>query len=364
MILSIVMIAYQRRRIELQDSEETLNQIFETAPSPILITRPPSGEIERVNRVAAEMLGVPKEEAIGRTAAQLGVVADVAAREQMYRELEAGQRVQGLEVPLNRRGNQRIIAINASKITLRAGPRFILSTFDVTDMRKAESDLRAAAEEMRQLYMRLGTVEDEERRALQRELHDLMGANLAALRLEIDLIGVLLSHDDRGGAVNHVESARQVVVEMIAMVRNLMAELRPPALDEYGLVAALRSYSQMQGPRLNLAIRFKGEDIEPPLDSFVEGALFRIAQEAITNAAKHAHAHEVVVNVEQSPEEVRVAVRDDGKGFKPGTVKGPEISWGLKNMRERAKAIGATLSLESEPNSGTCVVVSVSRNGT
>jgi PAS domain S-box-containing protein len=363
LMLSIVMIAYQLRRIELQESEDTLNQIFETAPTPILITRPPTGEIERVNRVAIDLLGLPAERPVGRTAVELGIVTDKAAREEIYRELEAGRQIKGRELSIDRLGERRIVAVNAGKVPLRDGPRFVFSMFDLTDLRRAEAELRNATEEMRGLYMRLGTVEDDERRALQRDLHDLMGANLVALRLEIDLIGALLNKDDRAGVASHLDSARQVAAEMIALARNLLAELRPPALDEYGLVAALRTYSETRGSRLNLTIRVDGDDIEPRLETFVEGALFRIVQEALTNAAKHAQAREVVVRIEQAPDEVRVTVSDDGIGFKPEAANGMTASWGLKNMRERALAIGARLSLQSAPNQGTCVVVSVARNG-
>jgi signal transduction histidine kinase len=112
---------------------------------------------------------------------------------------------------------------------------------------------------------------------------------------------------------------------------------------------------------LNLKIRVSGDDISPRPDSFVEGTLFRIAQEALTNAAKYASASEVTISIEQCPSDLRVTVRDDGIGFQLGAIDEGRSNWGLKNMHERAQAIGAELLMSSVPGTGTSISVVVSR---
>jgi signal transduction histidine kinase len=222
--------------------------------------------------------------------------------------------------------------------------------------------LKEYAEEMRKLYMRLGTVEEDERRLLHRELHDRIGANLSALGLELDLIGGLLSRDDRAAAAGHVETAGRAAKETIVMARDLMAELRPPALDDYGLVAALRSFAQAQAERLGVSLEVHGADLSRCPSPFVETALFRIAQEAVLNAAKHSSATHVLISVIEQETSVCLSVSDDGRGFDPSAVDRGLSHWGLSNMRERAQAIGAILRIDAAVGRGTKVTVDLPRD--
>jgi signal transduction histidine kinase len=222
--------------------------------------------------------------------------------------------------------------------------------------------LRASAAVTRQLYLRLARVEDDERRALHVELHDQVGANLSALGLELDVAASLLSRNDAASTERHLRGARVVAAETIAMARDLMAGLRPPALDDYGLVSALRIFAESQSSRLNLPIDVSGDDVTPRPGHLVESALFRIAQEAVMNAARHASARHVAVEIAQRDGRVIVTVRDDGVGFDldaPGA--GPD-HWGLKSMRERARAIGGVLHVETAPGAGTRVTAEVPRD--
>jgi signal transduction histidine kinase len=205
------------------------------------------------------------------------------------------------------------------------------------------------------LYVRLANVEDDERRALHAELHDQVGANLSALRLELDVATGLLARNELSGVRAHLSGAREVAADTITMTRDLMAELRPPALDDYGLVAALRTYAESQSLRLNIPIHVAGDDLTPRPSPPVEGALFRIAQEAVVNAARHASAARVDIEVRERDGRVVLTVEDDGIGFDfEQSSSGPD-HWGLKNMRERARAIGGELEVRTAPNAGTRV---------
>jgi signal transduction histidine kinase len=215
--------------------------------------------------------------------------------------------------------------------------------------------------QLRQLYMRLANVEDDERRALHSELHDQVGANLSALRLELDVAASLLSRNEASSAERHLGGAREVAAETIAMTRDLMADLRPPALDDFGLVAALRTLAESQSSRLNLQIDVAGDDVTPRPGRLVENSLFRIAQEAMMNAARHASATRVDVAFAERDDRVILTIRDDGVGFDldaPGTD--PD-HWGIKSMRERARAIGGVLYVETAPGAGTRVTAEVPR---
>jgi signal transduction histidine kinase len=255
----------------------------------------------------------------------------------------------------------RTIAINAARIALKSGDRYIYSFYDLTDLRRVEEQLRASNEQMRQLYMRLAHVEDDERRTLHAELHDQIGANLSALRIEIDVAASLLARDDAEGAGRHMASARDVAAETMTVARGVMAALRPPALDDYGLVAALRTFAAAQGPRLNLSIQVSGGDLLPRPAALVESSLFRIAHEAVVNAARHASAAQVSVDVADRDGLVVLTITDDGIGFDPDAPGTRPDHWGLRSMYERAQAIGGTLRVISSPGAGTRIMAEVPR---
>ena len=175
----------------------------------------------------------------------------------------------------------------------------------------------------------------------------------------MELIGTQIDRGEFAAARLHLQSVEEVAQETIGMARDLLAELRPPALDEYGLLAALRNFAEAQGARLGLQIDVEGEDRPLHLEASVESALFRIAREALVNAAKHASATRVRVSLAEQGGRVALSIEDDGVGFDPATPAPGH--WGLESMSERARAIGGTLRIESGPSQGTCVTVHVGR---
>jgi PAS domain S-box-containing protein len=360
--LSLIIIAYQRNRRQLSESEKMLQKIFETAPTPILITRPADGVIERANLRAFHMLGLTPESALGAPLAEHGVLADSGERQNIYKRLESGEDVTGREAVVRRSvGDERILSVNASRVALDSGPRHVFSFYDLTDLRRTEAALRSSSEELRKLYMRLGTIEEDERRIFHRELHDRIGANLSALRFELDLVRTFLGRNDATRADQHVGGALQVMHETMTLARDLMADLRPPALDEYGITAALRIFAETHSAPFNVPIEVAGNDLSPRLPTFVESAFFRIAHEALINAARHALATHVSISLYEREGHVTMSIEDDGRGFDEQVAMARQGHWGLKNMRERARAIGASLEIETAIGEGACLTVTWTR---
>jgi PAS domain S-box-containing protein len=232
---------------------------------------------------------------------------------------------------------------------------------DIHERKQAETALRDYAAQMRHLSWRLSEVEERERRNIHRELHDQVGANLAALKLDLGLINGLLSSGDRKTAGDRLQKAQQLAGETVEQIRDVMGNLRPPALDDYGLLAALRNYAEPYSARLGIPVMVDGDDIQPRLTIAVETALFRIAQEALNNIAKHAQARHVVITITMRDNGVTLVVADDGVGFAPDQANPQRTVWGLRTMRERAQAIAAGFRVESSPGNGTRIIVEVPR---
>jgi signal transduction histidine kinase len=212
----------------------------------------------------------------------------------------------------------------------------------------------------RALALRLQETEEAERGALNRELHDRVGQNLSALSLLLTLIHDELPPEAQARVERRLSDAHAVLVDTVRHVRDVMAELRPPALDEYGLAAALRTLARSFSERTGVAIEVLEQDTHERPPRATETALFRIAQEALANVARHARAQRVEIRLTAEGDALTLAVSDDGAGFDSAAAS-PEAHWGMQTMRERAAAIGADLRLESAPGRGTRVVVRLPR---
>jgi signal transduction histidine kinase len=197
----------------------------------------------------------------------------------------------------------------------------------------------------------------EERNRLARELHDAMTQNLFSLSLTAEAAGGLV-RTDPGRAEAEIDHVRRLARETQAELRSLIFELRPPRLEADGLVATVGKDLEVLGRAhgLKADLRVHGA---PKLASTAEVELYRIVQEALNNAVRHARAESVAVDVDATDGTVTITVRDDGVGFDPAARAIRERRLGLTSMRERAESLGGTLTIESAPRSGTTVRVEV-----
>jgi two-component system sensor histidine kinase UhpB len=232
---------------------------------------------------------------------------------------------------------------------------------DITKSKHAEQVLHEYTRRLRSVSQRLIAVEETERRNINRELHDRVGANLSALNLNLSVLRSQLPRESLRAVGTRLDDTQRLLEETITHVRDLMADLHPPALDDYGLLAALRTYVESFGARLAVPISVYGNALVPRLPLEAETALFRVAQGALANAVAHAHAKRIEILLAASPDRVALTIADNGAGFDVAEAAKARASWGLAIMRERAEAIGAELTVESTPGKGTRVCVEISR---
>ncbi len=213
--------------------------------------------------------------------------------------------------------------------------------------------------ETRDFTVRLAETEEAERRRLARELHDRVGQNLTALGLSLNILRKQIPSRSRKKLDERLNDCLRLLEETGRHIRDVTTELRPPVLDDYGLTAALRWYGEVFAQRTRVAaIILGGDSVSRPAPA-VEMAFFRIAQEALTNVARHAKATQVVITVEERPHQFSLAITDDGAGFDVSFGGRPRSGWGLITMRERAEAVGGEFQVESAPGKGTRIRVAV-----
>lgn len=217
--------------------------------------------------------------------------------------------------------------------------------------------------QLRALTARLAEIEEAERRHLARELHDHVGQSLTTLSLTLSMVKEQIPRGVPANVAALLMDAETLVSKTTDSVRDVMSELRPPVLDDYGLMAALRWYGNEFSQRMRIAVEVQGEEAATRLAPEVAMAMFRIAQEALNNVAKHAQASRVTLTGEVHNSSFRLVIADNGIGFDQKQVGQPEgrYCWGLMTMSERATGAGGSCRIESQPGQGTRVVVEVSR---
>lgn len=202
------------------------------------------------------------------------------------------------------------------------------------------------------------TAQEEERRRLSREIHDGPAQMLANVMMRSDLIERLFKEYGAEEALKEVRSLRKMVRDALYEVRRIIYDLRPMALDDLGLSPTLKKYLQTiedYYQTARITYRFFGD--ERRLDSKCEVSLFRLVQEAVQNALKHADADEILVKVEVKKELCTIIVKDDGRGFDMN--QNMEKSFGILGMRERVELLNGTISIDSKPGAGTTVLIQV-----
>ncbi len=197
----------------------------------------------------------------------------------------------------------------------------------------------------------------DERSRLARDLHDAVTQALFGLRLTIETAASLVGTDPTAASAE-LERAATLVDSLFGELRSVVFGLRPPDLGSEGLAVALRKHVEVVGRAHGLAVEVVTE-VDGRLPADVERELFRIMQEAVTNAVRHAHASHLSVALERRPDRVVLTVSDDGVGFDAHTRGIRSRRLGLTSMRERAHALGGAVVVESSPGAGTTVVAEV-----
>jgi len=214
--------------------------------------------------------------------------------------------------------------------------------------------------ELAALSARLMSLQEEERRRLSRELHDELGQSLTAVTSYLWLIERKLPEGETE-VREHAVEARRLASQTLAHMRQLSQLLRPSVLDDLGLVASLDGHLEAFGKRHEIATRLTADELPDRLPLEMETALFRIAQEALTNVARHAKAQHVHVVLAVEPDAVRLEIEDDGVGLPLRNGDTPRSGLGLIGIRERVLALGGSLAITSQR--GTRVTVRVPRPG-
>ena len=338
----------------LRRSEGRLKAILDHAPAAIFI-RDAGGRITLANRETARILRRDPRELLGRTYDELfppAVAERFARRDRQVLERGAAQLS---EEPLagDEEDQLYLVATFALPAGEGAEPSICHISFDVTDRERARRALALSNEQRRRLLAQLVGVQEEERRRIAADVHDDSIQVMTGAAIRLELLADQLEQPDQRRLISALDGS---VRSSIRSLRRLLFELRPPALDEQGLAAAIRAYIEETLAPEGVAGSVEDRlEQEPPLE--LRTLLYRVAQEALTNVRKHAGARRVEVMLTGAAGAAfGVRIRDDGVGFDPAALPADRPGHlGMIAMHERVESAGGRLRVESAPGAGTTV---------
>lgn len=349
----------ERAAEALRLSEEKYRLLWETSTDAVVLVGD-DGVIQYANPSVAHVLGYVPEVLEGQ---HIGMVQPERYRrahaEGMARFLATGERQLNWRrtefLALHRDGREIPVEISLSRLSVGGKSLFASFMRDVSERKAAEAALAEAYDRMLALSERVLDLQEEERRALSLELHDDVGQSLVALRIGLHR----LAADLPAAQARLLAECDGVAGTVQERLRELSQQLHPPQLDQLGLRDALRWLADRQRAITGLEIRCTFADLQGPrLPRALEGACFRICQEALNNATRHARARSIAIGLETQGNQLQLTVTDDGVGFDPTAARDlthRRGSLGLIGMEQRARRAGGRLELESHPGGGTRV---------
>jgi len=348
----------------LRRSEELFRSLVENSLDVITILNP-DGTVRYKSPSVERVLGYPERELIGRNIFERVHPDDAAGLLETFRVFLGTPGYSSAMVFRYRHadGSWKTLESLAKNLVEVPGIAGVLVTSrDITEKMRLEQQLHEAALEResdaREFAARVQRVQEEERQRIARELHDDICQRLTALRLHVNIIedtpaGLGISRRKR------LRSVKQQLDLMITDVRRMSANLRPTALDLFGLETALRTLCEEVQRTHGLPVSFKSDGGNGMREHPVaEIALYRIAQEGLSNAARHSSATRATLTLSHDGGRVSLTIRDDGKGFDPGAAarRGSSLTgYGLSSMRERTELLGGSFRVVSAPSEGTTI---------
>lgn len=354
-VLNVRPLERQKIILQQQFSELSITAVTFESREGVMVTDA-DNNILRVNHSFSEITGYTNREAIGETP---GILHSGRHNKEFYRnmwQILARDRFWCGEV-WNRKKNGDIypewLAITAVLGAEGQVTNYVGIFSDI-------SDRKAGEEQLRKLTAHIQTAREEEKTRIAREIHDDLGGTLTALKMDVyRLAGKLSANEQTAPLLERVESMTQLIDNAVGVTRRVISDLHPTILDDLGLVAALEWQCDQFRKRTGIAcevICADDKDDEKKLEKAPAINLFRIFQEALTNAAQHSGATRVRVEFHQDDEEINLSISDNGRGLPEGHVIA-QTSYGLRGMRERVAQLDGQIRFDSPPGGGLRVMV-------
>ncbi|MBC8319288.1 MAG: MEKHLA domain-containing protein [Bacteroidetes bacterium] len=351
----LAMVQNITERSQAEEEQRRLVMMLDAAPSAITI-HDTDGQFFYANQRALDMHGYTRDEFLSLTTHELDVPESKELFESNVKKLLDQGKI-NIEVSHFMKNGTILPLEIFGKLTTWGDKKVILSiATDITERKQAEKQLSS-------LMNRLIESEELMRRTVAQQLHDQVGQNLTALTINLNFIQTQIAEKQKSKIDKRLTDSLDILTETIEQTRNIMVELRPSVLDDYGLNSALSWSLNKFAERVDINVVYNGNDLSKRLPINKEFTMFRVFQEAIHNIIKHAQAKNVAVALEETGDLVIMSIQDDGVGFDLDELKHKKEQPGLGiiSMAERIKIIDGKLEISAETGKGTTITVEVKR---
>ena len=345
----------------LRESEERLRLVVEGAKDYAIVFLDADGQVLTWNAGAEKMTGFSADEAVGR----LYSICFLEARQRGRKALDLVDRARRAErfeceSCFKRKDGSQYFANVVGRAVhdaekKRRGSAVVVR--DITEWKRTQEELENARDQLRALTARLLVFREMEARRLAREIHDELGQVLTGLKINLArLAGKLMAKQEP--LAKKLASMEESINQTIRSVRRIATDLRPRLLDDLGLTAAIQWQVREFQSRTGVTCRLRDESGHHKYASELSTALFRILQESLTNAARHARPSRIDIDLKEHDGNLVLRVRDNGRGIRDKDLNHPE-SLGLLGMKERALLLGGTIQIRGAVGKGTTVIAAI-----
>jgi len=352
-LASVIADIRERRAAEeaLRSGRDELQAIYDGIADGVLLTEIATKRFLRVNSSACRMLGYSEEELLSISVMEVHPPEDLPRIREAFRAGAEGRLTFVADLPFLRKDGSRFHAeISSSRILYGGRPCLIGFFRDITERRRAQ----AALERERRTLEHMLKASDHERQLIAYDIHDGLAQQIAGALMQFD---TFQHHKETnaGDAASAYDAGMTMLRQSHAEARRLISGVRPPILDESGVVAAIAHlvHDEHLGPRPK--IEFHSKVAFSRLAPVVENSIYRIVQEGLANASRHSRSEKVRISLVQHGDRVRIQIQDWGIGFNPKAAG--ENRFGLEGIRERARLLGGKAWIHSKPGEGTRIAV-------
>jgi len=351
----------KRKKAELaiRDSEEKYRYLFNNNPALIFIWDLENFSILELNQTVLGVYGYTREELLNMSVLDLRPVGDHEKMKDFAREILRSPvtTVNGIWRHLKKNGEIMYMDIFSHKIIYNNRNAILSIAENVTQKLLTEEQLKKSYEDIRLLNSHLQTIREEERAGIAREIHDELGQQLTALKMDVSWIKKKMNPENED-LEERLIGMLTLIDQTVKVVRRIASDLRPGILDDLGLIAALEWQLGEFEKRMGVKTIFYAQVTNLELEKKLSIAVFRVYQEALTNIARHSGATQIDVLLAEDEGIFTLTIHDNGKGFDIAEIKSKN-TLGLIGMTERMRMLNGELTIESSPGKGTSIIIKV-----
>ncbi|MDX1938386.1 MAG: PAS domain S-box protein [Flavihumibacter sp.] len=361
--VAMVMNITERKKAEqeLINSEKKYKHLFESNPMPMWVLGLDSFDFLAVNEAALKHYGYTKEEFLSLGAKGIRPPEDIQRFVELNRSNFTALHNTGVWRHKKKDGSIIDVEIFAYNIQYEGKKATLVLANDVTERLHSEKLLKQSFEDIRRLASHLQHIREEERKRIGREIHDELGQQLTAIKMDVVWIDKKIPAEQET-----IKEKLKNIVQLLdgsnLSVRKILKELRVDLLDSYGIVEALEWQARQFTTSTGIPVNLSNNSVDSVLPAPVTNCLYRVFQEALTNITKYANATTVNCRLEYSKTAISLFVEDNGKGFDKETVKSKQ-SFGLLGIQERVSSLNGSFELHSEPGKGTTLLINLPLTG-